>query len=178
MEAMNSIRGRAFSIALAALTATSLLLAACGSDVIRGRPPLVGLSELVLVGGDRLDAGFRIANQNGVPMTISRAEIAVSVRDAELIAHAQALNLGIDANGAEDLRVEQAAEPFTLTLLSSLDNGELQSLAFDLTGSVRTTEDGVLQFAYTGYLYPVPGRPGHYRSAVTQANELRREDPL
>lgn len=177
MEAMNSIRGRAFSIALAVLTAASLLLAACGPDVIRGRPPLVGLSELVLV-GDRLDAGFRIANQNGVPMTISRAEIAVTVRDAELIAHAQALNLGIDANGAEDLRVEQAAEPFTLTLLTSLDNGELQSLAFDLTGSVRTTEDGVLQFAYTGYLYPVPGRPGHYRSAVTQANELRREDPL
>ena len=171
---MKSLRHEAVATVLIVAT---LLLAACGPDVIRGRPPLVGLSGLALA-GERLDAEFRIANQNGVPMSIRSAEFAVSVRDNDLVRYAQALNLAIDANGAEDLRVEQAADPFTRTLLASLDSGELTSLAFDLAGFVETVEDGTLRFEYTGYLYRVPGRPGHYRSAVTQANELRREDPL
>jgi len=162
---------------LALLAFALLAAAACGPDVIRGRPPFVTPSELSLA-DDRLHAEFRFSNQNGVPMTISATEIVVSVRDTELIRHAQRIDLPIDANSAEDLRVEQPVEPFVRTLLVSLDAGDLDSLPFDLSGSVQTAEDGMLRFEYTGYLYRVPGRPGHYRAAVTQTRELRPGDPL
>jgi hypothetical protein len=177
MEAMNTTRRAPFLLTAFSLAAITLLLAACGPNVIRGRPPLVTLSGLGLA-DDRLDAEFGISNQNGVPMTLSSVDLAVRAGDAELIRHADALDLKIDANSAEDLRVSQPVDPFTRTLLVSLDSGELTSLAFDLDGSVQSAEDGMLRFEYTGYLYPVPGRPGQYRAAVTQARELRRDDPL
>ena len=61
-------------------------------------------------------------------------------------------------------------------VLASLEGGEVNSIPFDLNGRVTTVEDGVLRFEYRGHLYPVPGRPGQFRSAVTQARELQRED--
>ena len=174
---MKTSRRMRFALTPALLAVVLFAAAACGPDVIRGRPPFVTLSGLSLA-DDRLQAEFGISNQNGAPMTIEAAEIAVSVRGTDLIRHAQRLDLSIDANSAEDLRVEQPVDPFVRTLLVSLDSGELDSLPLDLSGSVDTQEDGTLRFEYTGYLYRVPGRPGQYRSAVTQARELRAGDPL
>ena len=177
MEPIKSYRRIPFALGLATLVLAALVVTACGPDVIRGRPPFVNLSALSLA-DEQLHAEFRVANQNGVPMTITATEIAVTVRATDLLRDAQRLDLPIDANSAEDLRIAQPVEPFVATLLRSLDSGELTSLPFDLSGSVQTVEDGALRFEYTGYLYPVPGRPGHYRSAVTQTRELRPEDPL
>ena len=59
--------------------------------------------------------------------------------------------------------------------LASLENREVKSLPFTLQGSVRTLEDGILRFEQKGHLYPVPGKPGFFRSAVTQAEQLRHE---
>ena len=176
MELMSSRRAP-FAAILALLTLATLVIAACGPSVIRGRPPFVTLTGLTL-GDERLNAELGFSNQNGVPMTISAVEVAITVRDSDLLRHAQRLELPIDANSAEDLRIEQPVDAFVRTLLVSLDSGELSSLPFDLAGSVQTVEDGTLRFEYTGYLYRVPGRPGQYRSAVTQTRELRPEDPL
>jgi len=177
MEPMMSYRRKPMALTLATLALAMFVIAACAPNVIRGRPPFVSLSGLSLA-EDRLNAEIRFSNQNGVPMTISATEIAVTVRDTDLLRHGRPLDLPIDANSAEDLRIEHAVDPFVRTLLVSLDSGELNSLPFDLAGSVQTAEDGTLRFEYTGYLYRVPGRPGHFRSAVTQTRELRPEDPL
>jgi hypothetical protein len=176
MEMMSS-RRIPCALILTMLTLAMLVIAACGPNVIRGRPPLVTLTGLSLE-DDQLTAEVGFSNQNGVPMTISAVEIAVTARDTDLLRHTRPLDLPIDANSAEDLRIEQQVDDFVRTLLISLDSGELPSLPFDLAGSVQTAEDGTLRFEYTGYLYRVPGRPGHYRSAVTQARELRAGDPL
>ena len=40
----------------------------------------------------------------------------------------------------------------------------------------RYAEDGYLAFAHKGHLYPVPGRPNQFRSAVTQAKGLTRDE--
>lgn len=177
MESMMSRRRLPVLLTVAAATLAMLVVTACGPSVIRGRPPLVNLSGLSLA-DESLDAEFSFSNQNGVPMTISATTIAITVRNTDLFRHTQSLELPIDANSAEDLRIRQPVDPFVRTLLVSLDSGELASLPFDLSGSVETAEDGTLRFEYTGYLYPVPGRPGHYRSAVTQSRELSPGDPL
>ena len=155
-----------------------LLCVLAAAGLVRALRRRVGDLEVRGLGGDRLRAEFGFSNQNGVPMTISATELAVTVRGTDLLRHAETLDLPIDANSAEDVRVEQPVDPFVRTLLVSLDSGELTSLPFDLAGSVQTAEDGTLRFEYTGYLYPVPGRPGQYRSAVTQTRELRAGDPL
>jgi len=152
-------------------------LAACGPDVIKGRPPFIGISGMSLQ-GERLTADFRVSNQNGVPMTVQAYELAMSVDDTVLVRENRTFELAIDANSSEELHVEREPDDTARGLLVALDQHERPSLPFALSGRVRTLEDGYLSFEHKGHLYPVPGRPGHFRSAVTQARELRREDDL
>jgi hypothetical protein len=157
--------------------ATTVACAGCGPDVIEGRPPFIGISGMHLQ-GDTLAADFRIDNQNGVAMNIQAIEITVTVNEVTLTRENRDYDLSIDANSSEEVRVERLPDEFTRELLASLENREVRSLPFQLAGRVLTQEDGYLRFEQKGHLYPVPGRPGHFRSAVTQAEDLRREDPL
>jgi LEA14-like dessication related protein len=163
--------------AIARLLLLMLIAAAafsCGPQIIKGRPPFINLSGMSLI-ESRLSADFDIRNQNGVPMTIDAIDIAVTVNDVELTRENRDFDLSIGANSTEEVHVEELPDDFTRTLLESLGSGEVKSLAFDLKGKVHTVEDGFLSFAHKGYLYPVPGKPGHFRSAVTQAKGLQRD---
>jgi hypothetical protein len=157
--------------------AAALACAACGPNVIEGRPPFIGISAMRLQ-GDTLAADFRIDNQNGVAMNIQAIEITVTVNAVTLTRENRDFDLAIDANSSEELRVERLPDEYTRKLLASLENQEVRSLPFQLAGRVLTQEDGYLNFEQKGHFYPVPGKPGHFRSAVTQAEQLRREDPL
>jgi len=150
---------------------------ACGPQVIEGRPPFVSIATLSLVEND-LTAEFRVDNQNEVAMNIQAVDITVAVNDAELLRENRNLQLSIDANSAEDVRVAQQPSALARDSLMSLERHEVNSLPFTLSGRVLTQEDGYLRFEQKGHLYPVPGKPGSFRSAVTQAQELRRDDKL
>jgi hypothetical protein len=149
--------------------------ASCASSIIEGRPPFIGISAMQLA-DDKLSADFRIANQNDVAMTIQAIDITITVNEVELVRENRDLQLSIDANSAEEVQVEELPDAFTRDLLQSLERGAIDNLPFSLEGRVRTLEDGYLRFEQKGHLYPVPGKPGSFRSAVTQAQELRRED--
>lgn len=159
------------------LMATALACASCGPQVISGRPPFIGIAAMQLE-GESLSADFRIANQNESAMNISAVDITVTVNGIELASEQRAVELSIDASSSEELTVREFPAEASRALLASLENREIDSLSFDLRGSVRTQEDGVLRFEQKGHLYPVPGKPGFFRSAVTQAEELRRANKL
>ena len=173
-SASGCVRGAARP-ALALLAACLCL--SCGPQVIEGRPPFVGISSMNLA-GETLSTDFRISNQNEVVMDIESIDIAVTVDAVELASADRTLPLSIDANSAEEVQVRQTPQPAARDLLNSLDNRDVSSLPFDLRGSVLTQADGVLRFEHKGHLYPVPGKPGYFRSAVTQAEELRRTNEL
>jgi hypothetical protein len=153
----------------------ALFSVACGPKVIKGRPPFISISGMALAEG-RLSADFDITNQNGIPMTISMIDITVTVNDVELTRENRPFELLVGANSTEEIRVDELPDDFTRELLVSLRDGEVKSLPFDLKGRVVTAEDGSLRFEQKGHLYPVPGKPGQFRSAVTQARELRRTE--
>ena len=169
-EAGSQLFARFLLLALIAAGAIS-----CGSQIIKGRPPFISISGMSLVEG-KLSADFDIRNQNGVPMTIDMIDITVKVNNVELTRENRDFDLSIGANSAEEIHVEELPDDFTRSLLDSLGSGEVKSLAFDLKGKVHTLEDGYLSFAHKGYLYPVPGKPGYFRSAATQARGLHREE--
>jgi hypothetical protein len=156
---------------------TMLVTVSCGPQVIEGRPPFVSISDMKL-DGETLATEFDISNQNGVTMTVESVEITVMVNTTLLARYASTEQLEITANSTEEVRVADKPDEFTRNLLTSLDEGRLKSLAFDLKATVMTLEDGRLISEHTGYLYPVPGRPGSFRSAVTQAKGLVRDDDL
>ena len=151
--------------------------AACGPDIIQGRPPFISISDLAMQ-GDRLSADFSISNPNGEAMNIDGIEITVRIEEAELTRYNEDFKLTIDANSTEVIEVEQLPDAFVQDLLVSLMDGEIPSLPFRLEGRVHTEEDGFLKFKQKGHLYPVPGRPGQFRSATTQSSRIRQDDPF
>ena len=153
----------------------ALGIVSCASEIIKGRAPFISISGMSLI-DDKLSADFDIRNQNGIPMTIDMIDITVKVNDVELARDNRNFDLIIGANSAEEVSVEELPDEFTRSLLDSLGSGEVKSLAFDLKGRVHTLEDDYLSFAHKGYLYPVPGKPGYFRSAVTQARGLHRKE--
>jgi len=157
------------------LLLTLSTLISCGPQTIKGRPPFISISSMSLI-DDRLSADFDIRNQNEIPMTISMVDITVTVNDVELTRENREFDLVVGANSAEEVKVEELPDEFTRNLLESLGNKEVKSLPFDLEGRVRTVEDGYLSFSHKGHLYPVPGKPGFFRSAVTRSKGLSREE--
>ena len=154
-----------------------LACTACGPTIIKGRPPFISISELSLQGG-QLSVNFNISNPNGEAMNIDGIEIAVRVEEAELTRYNEDFKLSVGANSTEVVEVEQFPDAFVQDLLVSLLDGEVLSLPFRLEGRVHTEEDGFLLFKHKGHLYPVPGRPGHFRSATTQSSRIRQDDPF
>ena len=160
------------------LSLAALFCVSCGTqDVITGRPPFVYLSGMSLV-EDTLSADFDIRNENGQPMNIDRVDITMTVNEVELAGKSGTFELLIGANSTEQVHVESLPDRFKRDLLESLESGEVKSLPFDLKGMVHTIEDGDLSFSHKGYLYPVPGRPGHFRSAVTRSKGLQRDEKI
>ena len=179
MEKLNQAGTTPRALRLATLLLVSLAVlasAACGPRVIKDRPPFVSISSMNLENG-LLSTTFDIANQNGVPLEINSTEITVTVNTSELTRYDSQDMLAIDANSTEKVMARHAPDDFTQKLLVSLDSGELDSLSIELSGRVRTVDSGTLRFEQKGYLYRVPGRPGQFRAAVTQADELVREEP-
>jgi hypothetical protein len=154
-----------------------LACASCGQNIIQGRPPFISISELSLQ-GDQLTVDFNISNPNGEAMNIDGIEITVRVEEAELTRYNEDFKLAIGANSTEVIEVEQFPDAFVQDLLVSLKDGEVPSLPFRLEGGVHTTEDGLLKFRHKGHLYPVPGKPGYFRSATIQSSRIRQDDPF
>ena len=149
--------------------------ASCGPQIIKGRPPFISISGMSLV-DDKLSAEFDISNQNEVPMTIDMIDITVTVNEVELARDNRDFDLLVGANTTEEVRVEELPDDFTRSLLESLGSGEVKSLPFDLKGRVHTLEDDYLSFSHKGHLYPVPGKPGYFRSSTRRAKGLQREE--
>ena len=177
MEFLTQRLRNSLPASLAVLLLAGAVCTACGPQVIKGRPPFVSISAMNL-SESQLATQYRIDNQNGVAMTIDAIEVSVTVEDMQLTRDNRELRLLIDANSAEEYRVEETPAADVRRALASLEGGEVSSLPFQLSGRVRTQEDGYLRFEQKGHLYPVPGRPGSFRSAVTQAQQLRRDDKL
>ena len=169
----NIVRNRSSMLLLLSILACT----ACGSDIIHGRPPFISISKLSLL-DDHLSVDFNISNPNGEEMNIDRIEITVRVEEAELARYKEDFALTIDANSTEVIEVEHFPDAFVQDLLVSLIDGEIPNLPFRVEGRVHTEEDKFLQFKHKGHLYPVPGKPGHFRSATIQSSRIRQDDPF
>ncbi len=155
----------------------TLACTACSPTIIHGRPPFISISDLSLQ-DDRLSAVFNISNPNGEAMNIDSIEITVRVEEVELTRYNEDFKLTIGINSAEVIEIEQSPNALVQDLLLSLMNSEVPSLPFRLEGRVHTEEDGYLLFKHKGHLYPVPGKPGHFRSATMQSSRIHQDDPF
>ena len=104
-------------------------------------------------------------NLNGVDLDIETIDFRLTVNDNEdeLFVYNGPADTNIVANGTESWTVEVEESEASLELLNSLENGDIMSLPYALKGSVSSKDEGKLRFEYEGHIYPLPGKPGHFR---------------
>lgn len=138
------------------------ICAACGNKLIRGEAPIVQINELSQ-SGDEVSIHLSLRNLNGVALDVRGIDFRLSAEDDVLYAFQGPATTNIAANGTETLTVKLANNTTSRQLLERLQNGEIKSLPYSLEGTVGTAAEGDLRFQHEGHMYPVPGRPGHFR---------------
>jgi len=139
-----------------------LLSAGCGAKIIRGAAPMVRMNELSHQ-DNSITLKLSMRNLNGVELDIHSIDFSLSVDDDELFSYQGPADTNIVANGTETWSVTVEESQSSRELLDSLQSGEIKSLPYSLKGSIKSVEDGTLRFEHEGHIYPLPGRPGHFR---------------
>lgn len=160
MKLIKHLHNRNLGITLLAMAIA--LSSACGNKLIRGASPMVRMAELSHK-DNTINLQISIRNINGVDLDVLGADITMLTEDGELFRYRGPVNINIVANGTESWSVEVDESPTSKQLLEKLEKGEVKSLPYSLKGSVTSREDGMLRFEYEGHIYPLPGRPGHFR---------------
>jgi LEA14-like dessication related protein len=139
-----------------------LILAACGSHQIRGQAPFAQINGIELRDQNlTLDLGLR--NVNSEAIMIEHIEFSVSLNDTSLSVYNAASQASVIANGVENLRFELVATPQGTSLLNELERGDRNNLEYTLEGALQVNEGNQMKISRKGHMYPVPGRPGHFR---------------
>ncbi|MGB5290939.1 MAG: hypothetical protein WBN41_05770 [Lysobacterales bacterium] len=148
----------------AGLLLVALLSAACGTQVVRGASPIVRMTELSHQ-DNKLSLQVSMRNLNGVNLDIQTIDFRLTVNDNEdeLFVYNGPADTNIVANGTESWTVEVEENEVSRELLNSLENGDINSLPYALKGSITSENEGKLRFEYEGHIYPLPGKPGHFR---------------
>jgi len=104
-------------------------------------------------------------NLNGVDLNVQSIDFSLTVNENEdeLFTYNGPVDTNIVANGTESWSVEVEESEASRELLDSLQNGDIKSLPYALKGSIASENDGNMRFEYEGHIYPLPGKPGHFR---------------
>ena len=141
-----------------------LLCTACGAKIIRGASPMVRMTDLSHE-DNNISLQLSMRNLNGVDLDVTDIDFSLTVNDSEdeLFVYKGPVDTNIVANGTETWTVEVVESETSRELLESLENGDIKSLPYELKGSVSSKDDGTLRFEHKGHIYPLPGKPGHFR---------------
>jgi hypothetical protein len=150
------------------LVLTVVLCTACGPKLVRGEPPVIRMTEISHK-DNNISLQLSMRNLNGVDLKVQNIEFRLTVKkdedrdENELITHDGPVGTSIVANGTESWSVDAAESEASRKLLDSLENGDIISLPYKLKGSISSAGDGTMRFEYEGHIYPLPGKPGHFR---------------
>ena len=150
------------SLGLSLLFLVVILTSACGNKLIRGASPMVRLTELRHQ-DNKISVQLSMRNLNGVDMDVLSIDVSLSVNEDTLFVYQGPVDTNIAANGTETWSVEVEESQTGRKLLDQLQEGDVKSLPYSLKGAITSQNDGNLRFEYEGHIYPLPGRPGHFR---------------
>lgn len=139
-----------------------LTLVSCASPGIRGKAPFVQLNGLH-VDNDLITVDLGVRNVNTEAILLQQIEFSISLDQTTLAIYKAPSQAGISANGTENFRFELSPSPEGLALLDDLQNGNRPNLVYSLEGMLVVQEEDELPILGKGRIFPVPGRPGHFR---------------
>jgi hypothetical protein len=140
------------------------LLAGCttGSMDVRLEPPALQVESLQME-GDTVHLGVRIHNRNDHALMLQSAAMEMRVNNHELFNATRELALDIGPRGRELVRLNAPALPAGAKILDAWHSSPGASFEFELSSEVVIDGQKDAKNVEQGFLYPVPGQPGHFR---------------
>jgi hypothetical protein len=106
-------------------------------------------------------------------MEVEIFEMSMTLGEADLGRHSANLGISIHPHGTEEIGFDFPSGPGARQTLAELERGDVNSVSYSVEGRVRTAQGDNEAFTQSGYLYPVPGRPGQFRGAGPQRDRPR-----
>jgi hypothetical protein len=159
-------------IAAVWMVALIMMLSACGSGAreIRGELPLVRVEGLI-VEGENLTLSVGLRNVNDRSLNLRQLKVRLTVEDQLLIETETRPQIDITARGRELITLRGSGEAAGLQVLARrFAQGRTDDLpggapnapwAMELTLIDDRDRESTTQAS--GFLHPMPGRPGHFR---------------
>lgn len=146
------------------LAAVFGLLAGCtaGSMDVRLEPPALQVESLRM-DGEEVHLGLRIHNRNDHELVLHSAAMEMRVNDNELFNATHELALDIGPRGRELVRLDAPALPSGAKILNAPQPSPDASFEFELSSEIVIDGQKDAKNVEQGFLYPVPGQPGHFR---------------
>lgn len=140
------------------------LLAACttSSMEVRLEPPTLQVENL-RIDGDVVRFRLLVHNRNDHELLLESASAAMRIDGAELFNAAWELHLDISPRGRELVRLDAAAMPAGVEALAGLGGSSRDGIEFELSSEIVIEGQRDAKTVQEGFLYPVPGQPGHFR---------------
>lgn len=159
-------------MAIAALVILMLILGGCGPGMreIRGELPLVRIEGL-MVEGDEVILNIGLRNVNDSSLALRRVRVALMV-EGQLLVDAEAQpQINISARGRDVITIRGIAQATGLELLSRRfgrpgEHGAASAApnaSWTLSLTLIDDRERESETRASGFLHPVPGRPGHFR---------------
>lgn len=140
----------------------TLALASCAAPGIHGKAPFVQLNGL-RIDNELVSLDLGVRNVNTDAMLLQQVEFSVLLDETTLAIYKAPSQASITANGIENFRFELSPSPEGMALLNDLQNGDRPNLVYALEGMLIVQEEEELTIMGRGRIFPVPGRPGHFR---------------
>ena len=154
-------------ISLLVLMATSVLLAGCGSGMVRRvSDPAVSVQQLTVKADGQWVVELRLQNYSSIPMRFDSLKLDVSVAEqaAGTLQASPALSIGPESADVVKLRL-QPTSPARIVMADTLASG--RSLFYELEGTVKATPEEKKQRSFDltsrNSLNQAPGLPGVLR---------------
>ena len=154
-------------ISLLVLMATSVLLAGCGSGMVRRvSDPAVSVQQLTVKADGQWVVELRLQNYSSIPMRFETASLKLSVGEHDAGTLLGQANISIGPESADVVTLAHApATGAKLALADALANG--RGIGYHLEGTLQATpEDGrsrSFDIERDSALSPVPGLTGVLR---------------
>jgi LEA14-like dessication related protein len=149
------------------IVSLAVLIAACGSGLVRGQPPLVSVATLQL-NGQQIHTRVNFHNPNDVEMDVSTIQMTMKIGEEDLGRQEARPALKIHPNGTDEVSFDFPGSGPASESLAGLEKGDVRSIQYSVEGRVFDSTGGSEKFSQQGYFYPVPGRPGQFRGAAPQ----------
>lgn len=141
-----------------------VLLSGCGLSTRTIEPPVVRISGLELLAGDRVRLDLMLTNLNPAPLNPKRVVLRLNLNGQDWVMAEQSINWQVSPSARETVSITVPHQDLqVLVWLQEVSDNQRASVRWSLALDLVVDKDQTIETKDSGFLYRVPGQPRRFR---------------